>query len=91
MKEKISELRKEILCKQDELVDLWIDYVREQKEIPLGGFNVSLYEGFCEPMERMFYRDGDIIFVDAFGNEEGFADACTMETFKDLEFIVFGD
>lgn len=90
MKEKLINLREEVCQKQEELAYLWVEYVKVQKEIPLKGYNVSLYEGFCEPMKRMYYSDGDIIFEDAFGNKVGFLDAYTMETLKDMEFILFG-
>jgi hypothetical protein len=90
MKEKLIKIREEVCQKQEELAYLWVEYVKEQKEISLKGYNVSLCDGFCEPMERMYYSNGDVVFEDAFGNKYWFLDTYTVETLKDLEFILFG-
>jgi hypothetical protein len=90
MKEKLLKICEEICQKQDDLAYLWVEYVKEQKEISLKEYNVSLYDGFCEPMKRMYYSGGDIIFEGVSGAKFEFLDTYTMETLKDLEFIVFG-
>lgn len=92
MKEKVKRLHGEIQQRMDELVELWIKYVNQEGTVPMNGYNVGLNTGVVGPLSEMYYKDGDIVFVDMVGEEtslmnEGFS----METSRDLEFAVFGN
>lgn len=92
MKEKVKRLHGEIQQRMDELVELWIKYVNQEGTVPMNGYNVELKTGVVGPLSEMYYKDGDIVFVDMVGEEtflmnEGFS----METSRDLGFAVFGN
>lgn len=91
MKERVNKLHEEVGQKVDELLDMWVNFVKQEGRVPMNGYYVGLHTGVIGPLSEMYYNDGDIVFVDMVGEEiflmnEGF----DMETSRDLEFAVFG-
>ena len=92
MKERVKQLQYEVEQKIEELLNVWVNLVKQEGTVPMNGYNVELNTGVVGPLSEMYYKDGDIIFVDMVGEEtslmnEGFS----METSRDLEFAVFGN
>lgn len=92
MKEKVKQLQYEVEQKIEELLNVWVNLVKQEGTVPMNGYNVELNTGIVGPLSEMYYKDGDIVFVDMDGEEtslmnEGFS----METSRDLEFAVFGN
>ena len=92
MKERVKQLQLEVEQKIEELLNVWVNFVKQEGTVPMNGYNVGLNTGVVGPLSEMYYKDGDIVFVDMVGEEtslmnEGFS----METSRDLEFAVFGN
>ena len=92
MKERVKQLQYEVEQKIEELLNVWVNLVKQEGTVPMNGYNVELNTGIVGPLSEMYYKDGDIVFVDMVGEEtslmnEGFS----METSRDLEFAVFGN
>lgn len=89
MKQKLIEKTKQFCRSFDELKELWIDYVRQQGEVDLGGHYIIMWDGCGERMSRLTHHDGSVYIVDVFGNEWDFSTDAGPETIIELHDVVF--
>ena len=78
----------ELINLRDELKELWMEYVKLEGEVPLGGAYLTMWDGSGERMDKMFYRDGEVFIKDVFGNEYDFKSDTDFESLVDLYDII---
>ena len=89
MEKKLIEKTSQLCDDAKELKPLWMDYVRERGEVPLGGHCITMCDGCCERMEKLTHHDGEVFIVDSFGNEWSFESDTGPETLIELKDVVF--
>ena len=78
----------ELFSLRNELKELWMEYVKLEGEVPLGGAFLTMWDGSGERMDKMFYRDGEVFIKDVFGNEYDFNSDTDFESLVDLYDII---
>lgn len=89
METKLIEKTAQLCDSIKELKRLWMDYVREQGEVSLGGHCITMLDGSSERMEKLTHHDGEVFIVDCFGNEWNFELDTDPETLIELHDVVF--
>lgn len=89
MEKKLIEKTSQLCDSVKELKQLWMDYVRERGEVPLGGHCITMWDGCSEWMEKLTHHDGEVFIVDCFGNEWNFESDTGPETLIELYDVVF--
>jgi hypothetical protein len=90
-KELIRQVSEDYISQSKELKRLWMEYVKEKKEIKLNGLYVTMWDGAGERMDRLTYHDGEVIIVDVFGSEYSFEDDAGFEALAELYYFMFVD
>ena len=88
-KELIKQITEEYLSQSKELKRLWMEYVKEKKEIKLNGFYVTMWDGAGERMDRLTYHDCEVFIVDVFGGEYNFEHCTGLEALVELYDFMF--
>ena len=89
MEKKLIEKTEQLCDNVKGLKQLWMDYVRERGEVPLGGHCITMYDGCSERMEKLTHHDGEVFIVDHFGCEWNFESDTGPETLIELYEVVF--
>lgn len=90
-KELIRQVSEDYISQSKELKRLWMEYVKEKKEIKLNGLYVTMWDGAGERMDRLTYHDGEVLIVDVFGSEYSFEDDAGFEALAELYDFMFVD
>lgn len=88
-KELIKQITEEYLSQSKELKRLWMEYVKEKKEVKLNGLYVTMWDGAGERMDRLTYHDGEVFIVDVFGGEFSFENDTGLEALVELYDFMF--
>lgn len=88
-KELIKQVTEEYLSQSKELKHLWMEYVKEQGEVKLKGFYITMWDGAGEQMDKLVYHDGEVFIVDIFGNEYSFERDTGLEAIIELYDFMF--
>lgn len=88
MKKQLMQKTEELFSLRNELKELWMEYVKLEGEVPLGGAFLTMWDGSGERMDKMFYRDGEVFIKDVFGNEYDFNSDTDFESLVDLYDII---
>lgn len=89
MKQELIQKTTEFINHGKKLKQLWMDYVRQEGEISLGGHCITMWDGCSERMEKLTHHDGEVFIVDHFGNEWNFESDTGLETLIELYEVVF--
>lgn len=90
-KELIRQVSEDYISQSKELKRLWMEYVKEKKEIKLNGLYVTMWDGAGERMDRLTYHDGEVFIVDVFGGEYSFEEDTGFEALAELYYFMFVD
>ena len=88
-KELIRQVAEEYLSQSKEMKRLWMEYVKEKKEIKLNGLYVTMWDGCGERMSKLTYHDGEVFIVDVFGGEYNFEHGIGLEALAELYDFMF--
>lgn len=88
-KELIKTLTEDFLSQAKELKRLWMEYVKEQSEVKMNGFYITMWDGAGERMDKLTYNDGKVFIVDMFGGEYSFEDETCFESLVELYDFMF--
>ena len=88
MEKKLIEKTTQLCDSAEQLKELWMEYVRQQGEVDLGGHYVTMYDGSGEHMQKLTHHDGCVYIVDVYGNEWDFSTDVGPETLIELHDVV---